>query len=122
MFLLTRTALALALMTGIAPAETAAPAHDMAMMAAPDGVTKATRGYIDAMNRMSMAMAVPFTGDADRDFVTGMIAHHQGALDAALVVLAHGTDPEVRAFADAVIAAQEKEIQWLQDWLARNPE
>ena len=62
------------------------------------------------------------TGDPNRDFVTGMIPHHQGAPDAALVVLAHGTDPEVRAFADAVAAAQEKDIQWLQDWLARNPE
>ncbi len=132
MSLLTKTALTLtltlALMTGLAHAETAAPdlstdaAHDMAMMAVPDGATEATRGFVAAMNKMSMAMGAEFTGNADRDFIVGMIPHHQGALDAAKVVLAHGTDPEVRSFAESVIAAQEKEILWMQEWLARNPE
>ena len=92
----------------------------MMMMEVPEGATEATRGYIDAMNRMSMAMGADFTGDADRDFIIGMIAHHQGAVDAAKVVLAHGVDPDVRAFAAQVIAAQEPEIAWMQDWLAKH--
>ena len=103
-------------------AETAAPATDMMMMTVPDGASEATRGFIEAMNKMSMSMGTEFTGDADRDFLTGMIGHHQGAVDAAKVVLAHGTDPEVKAFAEQVIAAQEPEIKWMQDWLARHPE
>lgn len=103
-------------------AETTAPAHDMMMMAVPDGASEATRGFIDAMNKMSMAMGTEFTGDADRDFVTGMIGHHQGAVDAAKVVLAHGSDPEIKTFAAQVIAAQEPEIKWMQDWLARHPQ
>ena len=103
-------------------AETAAPATDMMMMTVPDGASEATRGFIEAMNKMSMSMGTEFTGDADRDFLTGMIGHHQGAVDAAKVVLAHGTDPEVKAFAAQVIAAQEPEIKWMQDWLARHPE
>ena len=103
-----------------APAETAAQDHGMMMMEVPEGATEATRGYIDAMNRMSMAMGADFTGDADRDFIIGMIAHHQGAVDAAKVVLAHGVDPDVRAFAAQVIAAQEPEIAWMQDWLAKH--
>lgn len=122
MSLLTKSALVLALMAGMASAETAEPAHDMAMMAVPDGATEATRGFVEAMNKMSMAMGSEFTGNADRDFIVGMIPHHQGALDAAMVVLAHGTDPDVRSFAEAVIAAQEKEILWMQEWLARHPE
>ena len=103
-------------------AETAAPATDMMMMTVPDGASEATRGFIEAMNKMSMSMGTEFTGDADRDFLTGMIGHHQGAVDAAKVVLAFGTDPEVKAFAAQVIAAQEPEIKWMQDWLARHPE
>ena len=102
-------------------AETAAPAQDMMMMmTVPDGASEATRGFIAAMNKMSMAMGTEFTGNADRDFLTGMIGHHQGAVDAAKVVLAFGTDPEVKAFAAQVIAAQEPEIKWMQDWLAKH--
>ena len=118
----TALTLSLGLVAGASHAETTAPADDMMMMTAPDGATEATRGFVAAMNKMSMAMAADFTGNADRDFVTGMIPHHQGALDAAKVVLVHGTDPEVRAFAESVIAAQEQEISWMQDWLSRHPE
>jgi uncharacterized protein (DUF305 family) len=37
----------------------------------------------------------------------------------AKVVIEHGNDPEIRKLAEAVITAQEAEIAWLQDWLAR---
>ena len=111
--------LATSLSFGIA---TAQAEGGMMMMTAPEGASEATKGYVAAMNTMSMSMATEFTGNADRDFITGMIPHHQGAVDAARVVLAHGSDPEVIAFAKSVIAAQEKEIAFMNDWLARNPQ
>ena len=37
----------------------------------------------------------------------------------AEAVLAHGQDPEIRALAEAVIAAQENEIALLRRWLER---
>ena len=54
----------------------------------------------------------------DQLFLTGMIAHHEGAIDMANEVLAAGSDPEVRALAEAIIAGQQNEIELMQKLLA----
>ena len=38
----------------------------------------------------------------------------------AKVGLEHGTDPETKALAEAIIAAQEREIAEMQAWLEKN--
>ena len=53
-------------------------------------------------------------------FACGMIAHHQGAIDMAEVMLAHGENPEMRKLADEIIAAQVGEIALMTSWLAKN--
>ena len=80
----------------------------------------ATMAYMEANAKMHAGMDIPFTGDADVDFIRGMIAHHQGAIDMARVVLEHGKDAEVKKLAEEIIAAQETEIAWMTDWLAKN--
>ncbi len=112
---------AFALFVVLAAAPLAGAQHQHHRPAAPAAApeTASTRAYRAASDRMHKDMDIAYTGDADRDFVAGMIPHHQGAIDVARIVLAHGKDPEIRKLAAEIIAAQEKEIAWMKAWLAR---
>ena len=70
--------------------------------------------------KMHGAMNIVFTGNADVDFIQGMVPHHQGAIDMAKTVLAFGKDPEVRKLAEEIIRAQESEIALMQTWLKKS--
>ncbi|MGR3496619.1 CopM family metallochaperone [Citreimonas sp.] len=82
----------------------------------------AAEAYRAANLAMHEAMDFALTGDADVDFARGMIGHHRGAIDMARIVLEHGEDPGLRQLAEEVIAAQEAEIAYLENWLAENAE
>ena len=86
----------------------------------PAAADPATRAYQAANAKMHRDMNIRFSGNPDRDFMAAMIPHHQGAIDMARVVLQYGKDPEVRKLAEEIIAAQEKEIAFLEEWLAKH--
>ena len=81
--------------------------------------TATTELYETANTKMHHAMAIAYTGDPDVDFARSMIPHHQGAIDMAKVVLEHGQDPAIRRLAEEIIEAQQREIAWLKEWLAK---
>jgi uncharacterized protein (DUF305 family) len=91
--------------------------HGQTSAAAPPS----TRAFEEANATMHRDMAIAFTGNADVDFVRGMIPHHQGAIDMARVVLQFGTNEQTKKWANEIIAAQEREIAEMREWLVRNP-
>ncbi len=79
-----------------------------------------SKAYNDAMGKMHKDMMITYSGDADADFVRGMIPHHQGAIDMAKIELKYGKDPELRKLAEAVVTAQEAEIKEMKAWLKKH--
>ena len=116
--------IAIALLAGITVAGFAAaqsPAHhDTAKQGiSVGGKTAASRGFRAAGEKMHRGMAITYSGDADADFVRGMIPHHQGAIDMAKILLVHGKDPEIRKLAEEIVKAQESEIAFMRSWLQK---
>ena len=99
---------------------------DMAMgdaQMAPAGPDPAHADLMAGMGVMNADMMAGGTAaDIDVAFVCSMIPHHQGAIAMAKAELAHGDDPWARKLAETIIAAQEKEIADMKDWLIRQPQ
>lgn len=62
------------------------------------------------------------TGEADYDFASLMIPHHQSAIEMAQAVKEHGKHQEIKDMAVKIIDFQKKEIEELQNWLLNNKE
>ena len=105
---------------GSAAAQQPAPPMPGMTMGQAEANSPEVKAFQDANARMHEAMTVPLRGDADRDFVSSMIPHHQGAIDMARVELQYGKDPELRKLARDIIAAQKKEIASMRKWQHRH--
>jgi uncharacterized protein (DUF305 family) len=86
--------------------------------AAGDAASQADRA---AMDKMMAGMSTPYTGDADYDFVTHMIPHHQGAIDMCETELQHGQDAGLKQMCQRIVTGQQAEIQLMQAWLVKHP-
>ncbi|WP_127142819.1 CopM family metallochaperone [Pelagibacterium montanilacus] len=90
---------------------------DMDLEAMPEHVQENMAKMMVTMPAMHEGM---MNEDADVAFACGMIAHHQGAIDMAQVLLDHGDDPQMRALAEEIIEAQVAEIEQMTTWLVAN--
>jgi uncharacterized protein (DUF305 family) len=97
------------------------PGMDDADIAA-DGTADPVEAAFDAINRRMHRDMMTMPGDSpDLAFTKAMIAHHEGAIDMARVILGFGEDAEIRKLAESVIAAQEAEIAVMEQWLQKQP-
>lgn len=73
-----------------------------------------------SMDQMSDELKNRTGDDFDSNFVAMMIAHHQGAIDMALLAEKNAKHQEIKDLSKAIITAQTKEIedmeQWQQQW------
>lgn len=68
-----------------------------------------------AMDHADMSQTAP--GDAfDLQFIDGMTAHHNGAIVMAQEALVNAEHEEVKALAEAIVAAQTSEVAQMQQW------
>lgn len=73
---------------------------------------------MQAMNRVMVSELRPLRGQAfDIRWTQLMIGHHQMALDMAQYITKNGRDARVRANAQQVIKAQQREINQMKGWL-----
>lgn len=75
----------------------------------------------DVNRRMHEAMEIAPSGNAEHDFARMMIAHHQGAIDMALVELKYGHDERLRRLAQSIVVEQGQEIAYMRMLLETPP-
>lgn len=126
-------ALALALTSAVALAQTPQPASPRPMSGmhamGQDDASRPTAGDADhpsvaafqaADQAMMHKMAAPYTGDTDQDFVAHMMPHHEGAVEMARIELQYGKDPALKRMAREIIRSQEREITFMKKWQAQH--
>ena len=78
------------------------------------------QAYAAGMQAMHDAMMTAIANPVpDMAFARSMLPHHRGAVDMAILQLQYGTDKEMRKLAQDIIDAQQPEIIWLQEWIAK---
>ena len=108
-------------LAGMASAQKADPMdHSKMNMPMPANASASSKAYADAMEKMHKNMTMSYTGDSDKDFVVGMLPHHQGAVDMAKIELQYGKDPELKKLATNIIKSQDEEIAFMKGWMAKN--
>lgn len=75
--------------------------------------------YSDAEMQMHQRMMEATGANPDETFARKMIEHHRGAIEMSRILASQGSDPQLRAMAQHSSAAQRREIQELEAWLAR---
>lgn len=110
---------AIAKQLGVTPGHAGTHGSDMDHGALSDDAK--TLGLSDAQMGMSMDMDhLDGSKSFDLTFIDQMTVHHQGAINMAKAQLAHGSNPQLKKLSEAIVSAQQQEIdemsQWRADW------
>lgn len=83
----------------------------------PDGtVMSNTMDMVSMMSDMNKALVGKKGDDFDKEFLSQMIVHHEGAVDMAKMALESSKHEEIKNLAKNIIASQSKEIGDMKSW------
>lgn len=68
------------------------------------------------MDSMSAELNGKKGDDFDKAFLTEMIIHHQGAIEMAELAITNAKHQEIKDLADAIVAAQKREVGQMIEW------
>lgn len=73
-----------------------------------------------SMSQMTESLKGKQGDDFDKAFITGMIEHHQGAIEMAKLAEGNAKHDEIKKLSQEIISAQKAEIvemkQWQSEW------
>lgn len=70
----------------------------------------------ETMGNMMMGLEGKTADEFDRAFISGMIVHHQGAINMAEAALKNAKHQEIKDMSNAIISAQSREIDQMKEW------
>ncbi len=73
-------------------------------------------GMHGAMNGMMMGLSGKTGDELDLAFLSGMIIHHEGAIEMSQTLLKNTKRPELIKLGNDIITAQTKEIEMMKEW------
>ena len=86
----------------------------------PESVSTSHQSESMTMHDMSEMLTGKNGDDYDKAFLSGMIEHHEGALDMAMQSEQSAKHDEIKQLSKDVVTAQQNEIakmkQWQQEW------
>lgn len=86
----------------------------------PSYAEDAGQAYMKSMEKMNVDMKKGMDPDPTKAWAKMMVAHHQGAVDMAQIVLKETKDSTIREMAEKTIKDQTKEQTMLKEWVAKH--
>lgn len=89
---------------------------DMRNEAREEGIDEMHGMMGDSMSEMVEDLRGKSGDEFDKEFIDGMIVHHEGAIDMAKLAQTFAKHQEIKKMADDIIEVQSKEIEIMKSW------
>lgn len=111
------SAMTLAMIVAACSGQPTSPTAPSQLDTRPAASTSPTNAQTEGVTIASAPVPSPSVANFEIQFMTGMIDHHQMAVEMAEICLAKAVHEELRSMCQNIIATQSAEIEEMQSWL-----